>query len=344
MSNQPIPTTRHKLKLGYKASAEQFGPRQLLNFAVEAEACGFESVWISDHFQPWRHTDGHAPFAFSWLAAVGEHTQHIELGTSVLTPTFRYPPAVVAQAFGTLGVLNPGRMILGVGAGESLNEVAVTGIDWPAPKERLARLREAVVLIRRLWNEEFVTFDGEYYHTRNATIYDRPTEPIPIYISAGGPVAAKLVGREGDGFICTSGKGDELYRDKLLPALEEGAKAAKRDPASIERTIEVKVSFDTDRERAMRDTRIWAALALPAEDKAGIEDPREMERRSEAVADQAHRRWLVSNDPDEHLEQIRPYIELGFTHLVFHAPGNDQSRFLQLYAKEILPRIRQRWG
>lgn len=344
MNNQPMPTTHHKLKLGYKASAEQFGPRQLLNFAVEAEASGFESVWISDHFQPWRHTNGHAPFAFSWLAAVGEHTQHIELGTSVLTPTFRYPPAVVAQAFGTLGVLNPGRMILGVGAGESLNEVAVTGIDWPPPKERLARLREAVVLIRRLWHEEFVTFDGEYYHTRNATIYDRPTEPIPIYISAGGPVAAKFAGREGDGFICTSGKGDELYRDKLLPSLEEGAKAAHRDPASIERTIEIKVSFDTDRERAMRDTRIWAALALPAEDKAGIEDPREMERRSEAVADQAHRRWLVSNDPDEHLEQIRPYIELGFTHLIFHAPGDDQSRFLQLYAKEILPRIRQRWG
>jgi coenzyme F420-dependent glucose-6-phosphate dehydrogenase len=344
MTEQALETTRGKLKLGYKASAEQFGPRQLFNFAVEAEALGFDSVWISDHFQPWRHTDGHAPFALSWLGAVGERTEHVLLGTSVLTPTFRYSPAIVAQAFGTLGVLNPGRMILGVGAGESLNEVAVTAIEWPAPKERLARLREAVELIRRLWSEEFVTFDGEYYHTRNATIYDRPEKPIPIYLSAGGPVAAKLAGREGDGFICTSGKGDELYRDKLLPAMEEGAKTAGRDPATIERTIEIKVSFDTDRERALRDTRIWAALALPAEDKAGIHDPREMERRAEEVADEAHRRWLVSNDPEEHLEQIRPYIELGFTHLVFHAPGNDQSRFLQLYAREILPRIRQRWG
>src|SRR5437868_1674902 len=133
-----------KLKLGYKASAEQFGPRQLLNFAVEAEACGFDSVWVSDHFQPWRHTNGHAPFALSWLGAAGERTQRVLLGTSVLTPTFRYQPAVVAQAFGTLGCLYPERMILGVGAGESLNEVAVTGIEWPAPKERLARLREAV--------------------------------------------------------------------------------------------------------------------------------------------------------------------------------------------------------
>jgi coenzyme F420-dependent glucose-6-phosphate dehydrogenase len=332
------------LKLGYKASAEQFGPRQLLDFAVEAEACGFDSVWVSDHFQPWRHTNGHSPFALSWLAAVGERTQRVLLGTSVLTPTFRYQPAVVAQAFGTLGILYPGRMILGVGAGESLNEVAVTNIDWPSPKERLARLREAVRLIRQLWMEDLVTFDGEYYHTRNATIYDRPDQPVPIYISAGGPVAAKFAGREGDGFICTSGKGEALYREQLLPALEEGARAAGRDPATIERTIEVKVSFDTDRERALRDTRIWAALALPAEDKAGVDDPREMERRAEAVADQAHRRWLVASDPEEHVEQIRPYIELGFTHLVFHAPGDDQSRFLQLYAKDILPRLRQRWG
>jgi coenzyme F420-dependent glucose-6-phosphate dehydrogenase len=336
--------TNHPLKLGYKASAEQFGPRQLLDFAIEAEACGFDSVWVSDHFQPWRHTNGHAPFVFAWLGAVGERTERVLLGTSVLTPTYRYQPAIVAQAFGTLGVLIPSRIILGVGSGESLNEIAVTGAEWPPVKERLARLREAVELIKRLWTEEFVTFEGAYYKTRNATIYDRPEQPVPIYIGAGGPVAAKFAGRAGDGFICTSGKGEHLYKDQLLPGVEEGARAAGRDPANIERTIEVKVSFDTDRERALADTRIWAALSLPAEDKVEIHDPREMEKRAATVADQAHRRWLVSNDPEEHVEQIRPYIELGFTHLIFHAPGDDQSRFIQLYSKEILPRIRSRWG
>lgn len=334
----------HPLRLGYKASAEQFGPRALLNFAVEAEKCGFDSVWISDHFQPWRHTDGHAPQAFAWLGALGERTQRVLLGTSVLTPTFRYNPAIVAQAFGTLGVLNPGRMILGIGSGESLNEIAVTGGEWPATKERLARLREATELIRRLWREDLVSFEGQYYRTRNATIYDKPDQPMPIYISAGGPVAAKFAGRAGDGFICTSGKGDALYREQLLPAVAEGARAAGRDPEQIEKTIEVKVSFDTDRERALQDTRIWAALALPAEDKVDIHDAREMEKKALTVADQAHKRWLVSSDPEEHIEQIRPYIELGFTHLIFHAPGDDQSRFLQLYAREILPRLRDRWG
>jgi coenzyme F420-dependent glucose-6-phosphate dehydrogenase len=235
-------------------------------------------------------------------------------------------------------------MILGVGSGESLNEVAVTAADWPPAKERLARLRESVALIKKLWSEELVNFEGQYYKTLNATIYDRPDQPIPIYISAGGPVAAKFAGREGDGFICTSGKGEELYKDKLLPAVAEGATAAGRNPEDIEKTIEVKVSFDTDKERALADTRIWAALALPAEDKADIHDAREMEKRAEGVADQAHRRWLVSSDPEEHIEQIRPYIELGFTHLVFHAPGDDQSRFLQLYAKEILPLLRKKFG
>src|SRR5581483_9953204 len=120
---------RHPLKLGYKASAEQFGPRQLLDFSIEAEQRGFDSVWISDHFQPWRHTNGHAPFALSWLGALGERTSRILMGTSVLTPTFRYQPAIIAQAFATLGSLNPGRVILGVGTGESLNEVAVTGAE-----------------------------------------------------------------------------------------------------------------------------------------------------------------------------------------------------------------------
>jgi coenzyme F420-dependent glucose-6-phosphate dehydrogenase len=331
------------LRLGYKASAEQFGPRELLDFAVAAESNGFDSVFVSDHFQPWRHSDGHAPFAFSWLAAVGERTTRVALGTSVNTPTFRYHPGIVAQAFGTLGALHPGRLILGVGTGEHLNEGAL-GIPWPDNRERFARLREAVRLIRRLWTEQSVTFDGEYYHTRNATVYDRPEEPIPIYIGAGGPQLAKYAGRAGDGLICTSGKGMELYSEQLLPSFSDGAKESGRDAQDLDRMIEVKVSFDTDRGRAMEDTKIWAALALPAESKAGIDDPREMERLATTVEDVAHRRWLVSDDPDEHIEQLRPYLDLGFNHLVFHAPGDAQARFLELYGSQVLPRIRQAWA
>src|SRR5438445_186103 len=227
------------LRLGYKASAEQFAPRVLLDFAVGAERNGFDSVFVSDHFQPWRHSDDHA---------------------------------------------------------------------------------------------------------RNATIYDKPKERIPMYIGAGGPQVAKYAGRAGDGLICTSGKGMELYSEQLLPSFAEGATAEGRDPSSLDRMIEVKVSYDSDRRRAMEDTKIWAALALPADVKADVDDPREMERLARDAEGIAHQRWLVSNDPEEHIDQLRPYLELGFNHLVFHAPGNDQARFLDLYSKQILPRIRERWG
>lgn len=331
------------LKLGWKASAEQFGPRPLLDFAIESEELGFDSVWVSDHYQPWRHTDGHAPFSPAWIAALGERTSRVVIGTSVLTPTFRYHPAIVAQAFATLGCLYPGRIILGIGTGESMNEVPVTGIDWPDQRERFRRMSEATKLIGKLWSEDFVEWDGEYYKVKGATVYDRPEQPVPIYVGASGPTAAKFAGRYAEGFICTSGKGMDLYSETLLPALHEGADAAGRSADDIEKMIEVKVSFDTDRARALSDTRIWAALALPAEDKVDVHSPKEMEERAQKVAN-PERRWLVSTDPEEHIEQIRPYIDLGFTHLVFHAPGDDQSRFLRLYAKEILPRLRQRFA
>jgi coenzyme F420-dependent glucose-6-phosphate dehydrogenase len=183
--------TMAAIRFGYKASAEQFGPRELLGYAVEAERVGLDSVTVSDHFQPWQHEGGHAPFSLSWLAAVGERTERIMLGTSVMTPTFRYNPAVIAQAFGTLGCLYPGRVMLGIGTGEALNEVAVSRIQWPEFKERFARLREAVELIRALWAGERVSFDGDYYQTTDATVYDRPARPdlhCGRWLSGRGPM------------------------------------------------------------------------------------------------------------------------------------------------------------
>jgi coenzyme F420-dependent glucose-6-phosphate dehydrogenase len=329
------------LKFGYKASAEQFGPRDLLDFAIAAEEAGFDSVFVSDHFQPWRHTGGHAPFSFAWMGALGARTSHIAIGTSVLTPTFRYHPSVVAHAFGTLGALFPGRVILGVGTGEALNETPSTGMEWPEPKERLARLREAIELIKRLWTEDRVTFDGTYYKVRNATIYDRPETPVPIYIAGAGPLVTKYAGRTADGFICTSGKPFELYRETLLPNLAAGLAAAAREPSAVDLMIEMKVSFDTDREQALQDTRAWAALALTAEEKVTVEDPLDMEKLADALPiERAASRWIVSTDPEEQVERIRPYVEMGFRHLLFHAPGADQRRFLKLYSEKVIPRLR----
>ena len=334
------------LKLGYKASAEQFNPRELVEIAVAAEAHGMESVVVSDHFQPWRHEGGHAPFSLAWMAAVGERTTTVQIGTSVMTPTFRYNPAVIAQAFATMGCLYPGRIMLGVGTGEALNEIA-TGFrgageqDWPEFKERFARLREAVRLMRQLWTEDRVDFDGEYYSTHGASIYDRPDAPIPVYVAAGGPVVARYAGREGDGFICTSGKGMELYTEHLIPAVQEGADKVGRDSAAIDRMIEIKLSYDTSYDTALENTRFWAPLALSKEQKHDITDPIEMEKAADALPiEQIASRFIVGVDPDAVVAEIKKYVEVGLNHLVFHGPGQDQRRFLELFERDLAPRLR----
>jgi coenzyme F420-dependent glucose-6-phosphate dehydrogenase len=329
------------LKIGYKASSEQFGARDLLEYAVAAEEHGLDSVTVADHYQPWRHEGGHAFYSLVWISALGERTSRVLIGTSVLTPTFRYNPAVVAQAFATMGCLFPGRIFLGVGTGEALNEVAVARLDWPDFKERFARLREAVRLMRVLWREDQVSFDGEFYQTSSATIYDRPDGGIPIYIAAGGPVVARYAGRAGDGFICTSGKGMDLYTDKLMPAVDEGLAASGRERSDIDRMIEVKLSYDRDPEMALENTRFWAPLALTAEQKHGLHDPTEMERAADELPiEQVARRWIVASDPDTALAQIKPYMDAGLNHLVFHGPGADQIRFLDQFCDDVVPKLR----
>jgi coenzyme F420-dependent glucose-6-phosphate dehydrogenase len=334
-----------RLRLGYKASAEQFGPQELLGFAILAEQLGYDSVFVSDHFQPWRHTGGHAPFSLAWLAALGAKTSQILVGTSVLAPTFRYYPAIVAQAFATLGVLFPGRVILGMGTGESMNEIPATGLPWPEQKERTQRFREAVDLIETLWREDRVSYPGQFYRTSKATIYDRPKSPVPIYIAGAGPLMARMAGEKAAGFICTSGKSRDLYTETLLPNLAAGLEKAGRAPDSIDRMIEMKVSFDSDRQRALEDTRHWGALALSQQEKHDVEDAMEMERLADALpVERTASRWIVSDDPEEHVGRLKDYLGMGFNHLVFHAPGEDQARFLRLYAEKVLPLLRTRFG
>ncbi|WP_309113195.1 glucose-6-phosphate dehydrogenase (coenzyme-F420) [Saccharothrix sp.] len=330
------------LQIGYKASAEQFAPRDLVEHTVRAEEVGLDSVMVSDHFLPWRHKGGHAPFALSWMAAVGERTSRVRIGTSVLTPTFRYNPAVIAQAFATMGLLYPERIILGVGTGEALNEIAVSGREWPEFKERLGRLRESITLIRRLWTEDKVDHQGEYYTLVNASIYDRPEQPVPIYVAAGGPQMAKFTGRIADGFICTSGKGMDLYEEKLLPSLAEGVAESGREADQVDRMIEIKLSYDRDPVAALENVRFWAPLSLTAEQKHTVDSAEEMERLADELPiEQVAQRWIVASTPEQALAGIKPYVDAGLNHLVFHGPGHDQERFLTQFAEDVVPLLRE---
>ncbi|MEO6019593.1 MAG: glucose-6-phosphate dehydrogenase (coenzyme-F420) [Knoellia sp.] len=333
------------MRIGYKASAEQFAPAELAGYAVLAEEVGLDSVTISDHFQPWRLEGGHAPNSIAWLSWVAARTERVMLGTSVMTPTYRYNPAVVAQTFATLGCLAPGRIMLGVGTGEALNEVAVGSVPesgWPEFKERFARLRESVTLMRELWTQESVTFEGEYYRTEDARIFDRPEKPIPVYIAAGGPLVARYAGRSGDGFICTSGKGRELYADKLIPAVAEGLGKAGRSGSELDRMIEIKLSWDPDGDQALANTRFWAPLSLTAEQKHSIHSPAQMEKAADQLPiEQVAKRWIVASRPEEVVAAVKEYTDLGFDHLVFHGPGHDQERFLRTFTEQVVPGLRE---
>ena len=199
--------------------------------------------------------------------------------------------------------------------------------------------------MRELWAGERVTFDGDYYRTVDATIYDRPEAGVPIYVAAGGPQMAKYAGRVGDGFICTSGKGMDLYTDKLLPAVAEGLEAANRPSDDIVRMIEIKLSYAPTREEALDNTRFWAPLSLSAEQKHQLDDPMEMAAAADRLPiEQVASRWIVETTPEAVVDAVRPYVEAGFDHLVFHAPGHDQEAFLSSFGAEVLPGLRELGG
>jgi len=320
--------------------------------ARDVEELGFESFWCAEHpFIPVRSAsrfpgsaDGAIPETYSHfidpfvaLARASGVTSRIKLGTGIVLVPERHP-LLLAKEVSTLDLFSGGRFLFGIGAGWLREETEIMGARYAT---RWQRMREMTEAMRLLWTEERVDFEGRFYSTQKATIYDRPDEPVPLYVAASGPLAAKLAGRVGDGFICTSGKDPALY-EELLGKVAEGAAEAGREPGGIRRMIEVKVSYDRDRDRAFENTHPWAALALTPEQKEGIEDPIEMERVADANLDQAPSRFICSDDPEEVVERIAGYAELGFDDLVLHAPGTDQRRFLEQFCQDVLPILRDR--
>jgi coenzyme F420-dependent glucose-6-phosphate dehydrogenase len=328
------------MKFGYHALLEKTQPEYLLKATVHAEESGFDSVWVSDHFHPWAPSDGCA-FAWCWLTAAAERTKRITLGTSVTTPTLRYNPAIVAQAFATLGYLYPGRIFLGLGTGEAMNEVPA-GACWPSPKERIERLREAIDLIKNLWTASYVDFKGKYYSLKKANLFTRPVHPIPIYVAANGPRVAELAGECADGFI-TPGFNRQAVENTLFPALKRGADKAGRNFKTIVKVAELHVSYDEDFEKAVDSSRFLAASLLPTDIfKSTLYDPREIEDNANQVdMDTLIRRMIISNDPEEHIRQLVPFVKQGFDVLEFVSLSPNEEAFIETYSKNVLPHIAQ---
>jgi len=327
------------LIMGYKACHEQYQPDRLLTHAVLAEKYGFETLWTSDHFHPWAHTGAAGGFAWAWMASAAERTGKMKIGTSVTAPILRYHPAIVAQAFATLAVMYPSRIFLGLGTGEALNESPL-GYKWPSPKQRVEMLEEAMIVIKKLWDDNFVSFEGKYYRLKKAKLYTKPDKTIKIYVAAGGLKVAELTGRHADGLLLGPGSLDQAKN--LFRAFENGARKAGRDPMSLEKVAEILVSYDEDYEAALKACRFWAGCMLPLFFKYDISDPREIEAHGRLVGDEAiAKRWIVGTTAEEHIRRIERYVKAGFNHIYFVSSSPDEPKFIRFYGEKVLPQLRE---
>lgn len=328
------------LRLGWKASPEQYPPEELLEYAVMADDSGFESINVSDHFHPWSEA-GQSCFTWSWLGAAAVLVKRVELGVGVTAPILRYHPAVIAQAAATVDNFAPAPTWLGIGTGEALNDYAATGL-WPGYSERQDMVREAIELIRALWSGREVTHTGTYYLTRKARLYTPPKRRIPIYISTMVPESASFAGMYGDGMVTGGGKPIDFLK-KIISNFEEGARKAGKDPSKMPRLIEYNVSYTDDVEAALKPMReYWLGTLIHAMYNQNIYTPGMSAMNGAVVGDDTLKKGMcITTDPEEHAKFAQRYIDAGFTHLFFHTAGPDQVQFIREYGRKVLPIIRQ---
>lgn len=327
------------LTLGWKAWPEQYSPNDLLEQAIAADNAGFDSLNMSDHFHPWSEA-GQACFTWTWLGAAAALLKRLELGTGVTCPILRYNPAVVAQAAATVDHMSRGTTYLGIGTGEALNEYSSVG-DWPGYDERRDMMRESIDLMRALWSGDKVSFNGNYYRTRDAKLYTLPKRRIPIYISSLVPESAYFAGQYGDGLI-TGGNTPDVLK-QILENFNAGAMDAGKDPDSMPKQIEYFVAYTEDEEAALEEwKKYWAGTKIYAMYLQRIYTPKMSAMNGSIVGkDTLKGSMCISHDPREHAEYAQRYIDLGFNRLYFHSAGPGQVEFIEGYARDVLPMIRE---
>ncbi len=319
------------MKIGYFLSSEEYTPGELVSQARDAEAAGFDALWISDHYHPWTDEQGQSPFVWSTIGAISQVCQ-LPVTTAVTCPTVRMHPAVIAQAAATANVLLEGRFRLGVGTGEALNE-HILGDQWPSIDRRLEMLEESVAMMRELWAGGFVTRYGKHYKLDHARIYTRHQEPPPVYVSAFGPKSAQLAGRIGDGFISTKPDFVEDFR----------VNGGGRKTAQAGYKVCWGVDVDT---AAAAAHRLWATESLPGELAQVLPSPKHFEQAGSLVDEAMTREaFALGPDVDTHVEAFRPYLEAGYDEIYISqiggsSAGTESKGFFDFYASKVLPRLR----
>lgn len=319
---------------------EQFHPTDAVEFSELAEKHGFSGVMAADHFQPWTPQQGQSPFVWNVLSALGERTKG-DIGPGVTAPTFRWHPAMVAQASATLAAMYPGRHWLGLGSGEALNE-HITGQYWPEAPERINRMFEAIDMIKKLFAGSIagrdVKHEGKFYKMESTRLWTMPEVAPEILVATAGPVTAKRAGRNVDGLITVGAPQEKI--EMLFGKFADGAREAGKDPDTMPKVLQLHMSWAPTDEEAMTNAMVeWpnGGMKFP---KADIRSPFEFEQIAKLVRpEDFNGRMVISSDPDKHLAEIQKYVDLGFNRIYLHNVGRNQKEWIEVFGRDVLPKI-----
>ncbi len=325
-----------RAKIGYAAMLEQFGPAEVLDMCARADAAGFEGVMAADHFQPWIPSQGNAAFVWEVLALAGARTRG-DLGPGVTCPSFRMHPAIVAQAAATLASLFPGRAWLGLGSGEALNEHVIGGY-WPETPERINRMFEAIEIISKLFSGKDVKHDGRYYKMETCRLWTLPEKAPPIYVATAGPVTAKRTGQFADGIITVGAPEEKI--EGVFAKFAEGAREAGKDPDRMPRILQLHLSWaPTDEEALANAMTEWPNGGMPYP-KQDIRSPKDFEAMARFVRPEDFKgRMLITADLEAHRREIQKFLDMGFDQVYLHNVGRNQNEWIDVFAREVLPKL-----
>jgi coenzyme F420-dependent glucose-6-phosphate dehydrogenase len=372
------PNKHIKKTIGYWVAQEQYPMQDLLQFVIEAEKSGFRTTMTSDHFHPWWHNGGYSNFAWIWIAVAANMTKKMQFITGVTAPTYRYHPAIIAQAFASLDTLFPNRIGLGIGTGEAMNEVPL-GYDWPSPKFRLNKTIDAIKVIKKLWEphvlvhklidkkeiesnnyeqkensnyysppsessttnpkrqNQFLNYNGDYFHIRNAKLYTPPLTNIPIYMAGAGLQSIKSAAKYTEGLITVLSP-EETREKNIFQIFEDAVKKEGKNPNQMEKIVEYKVSYSNDYEKAFKSATFWRSTLIDDIFNLPIESPLKLQQKAiKDVSDEKIKKSIqITTSIEDIIKSIEDFFKVGYTRIYIHSTSPNEIEFVREIGKKVV--------